>query len=569
MNSKSTSTLLRRIEFSRIQLSFIAFLGLVASACSIAIAFVSATLFGELLSDAANVPVLVALLSLLLVLKPLLEAVAQVAQNRLGSILKIKLRTIMLDKFNNLGPMRSQDHSFGEVHSALSDGVEALEPYLIKYRIQVFVTSMSALAIAAFLATLSPLIAVILVICGLGTVYIPRLWERALSERGQEHWQAYEQMNSQFIDAMMGMTTLKAFGAADRFGQRLSAQSEQLLRKTLAQLRLSLGESGLSGLMKVLGPALVLFIAIGEIRSGDLDLSSLFVIIMLSIEFFRPFIALSAAWHESFFGISALPTILRLIDSDGFEESTPLGTEALTDYTITGNAVSYQYESPVLHGIDFRIPGGKTTAIVGASGSGKSTLVGLLMGFDAPNAGTLTIGNVPLSKASAHANVALVPQNPVIFEGTIRSSLQDVAPQATDQDMLVALSTVQLNRAELGTADVLNTHIEEYGNNLSGGQCQRLAIARALMRGSGIVVLDESTSALDSRTEVALLEAIRRNYPELTIIIVTHRLETALHTDHIVALQPHGPALDGDAKLIRATKVWRELEGDPMEADYA
>ena len=89
------------------------------------------------------------------------------------------------------------------------------------------------------------------------------------------------------------------------------------------------------------------------------------------------------------------------------------------------------------------------------------------------------------------------------------------------------------------------------------------------MCGSGIVVLDESTSALDSRTEVALLEAIRRNYPELTIIIVTHRLETALHTDHIVALQPHGPALDGDAKLIRATKVWRELEGDPMEADYA
>ncbi|MDO4762246.1 MAG: ATP-binding cassette domain-containing protein [Corynebacterium sp.] len=552
---------LRRIGVSPVLFLPAVVLGLLATGTSIAVAFLSAAVFRAILNEAEIVHTfsLIAGLTALLLLRPVTEALSLSAQNRLGTTLKLALREAITHGFNAAGPMRSR-LSEADVHSSLTDGVEAAEPYLVKYRIQTVVTTISALFMAAYMASKSMLIAVVLVICGLALITIPRVWEKALAEKGHEHWEAYEKMNGTFIDAMMGMTTLKAFGAAHRFGENLSRKSAELLRATLAQLRLSLGESGLSGLMKVLGPALALSIAVAQIRAGSLHTADLFIIILLSIEFFRPFSALSSAWHESYFGLSALPDIMTLCTrppSPNDSQTEPIAPQPNKHAQITATQLSYHYgeEKPILSSLTFTIPHGSTTAIVGPSGCGKSTLVGLLMGYDQPTKGTLTLGNTPLTPPLAQRDITLVPQEPVLFEGTIASTLTDVNPTLSEHDIATALATAQLHEY---AADF---PVAEYGTNLSGGQRQRLAIARALASNPTILILDESTSALDSHTEEQLLTAIRHTYPDLTLILVTHRLETARRANWLVAFDSSGRVRCGGVEDITHSAEWLALEG--------
>lgn len=207
----------------------------------------------------------------------------------------------------------------GVVQSVITDGVEAVETYFIKYFTQLVVTVVTAIGLAFGLAMISPLISVVLLTCGIAVVAIPRLWDKALAERGQSHWAAYEELNADFIDAMFGMTTLKSFGAAGAYGERLERQSRDLLATTLGQLRLSLGETGLSTLMKGLEYAVALIIAFIQVRSGSLKIGDVFTVTLVSVEMFRPFNQLSASWHEAFFGISALPSMNSILSMSATE----------------------------------------------------------------------------------------------------------------------------------------------------------------------------------------------------------------------------------------------------------
>ena len=520
--------------------------GLISSATYIGAAVLNALLFTELLTS-RNLETIIYLISgvaIMLILRPLADVAGQLLQNRAGLKLKTRLRGALLDKLDKRGPMRAGLGRSGKIQSVLTDGVEAIEPYFIKYFTQLVVTLVTAIALTIGMGLISPLIAIVLLLCGISIVAIPRLWDKALAERGQSHWIAYEDLNADFIDAMMGMSTLKSFGAADRYGKRLQDQSTSLLQTTLNQLRLSLGETGLSGGMKVLGPALGLTIAIFQIGHQQMELSQLFVITMLSIEIFRPFNTLSSCWHEAFFGISALPAMNAIFSA---ADATP--PAKLTEHTskTCGNIsfpnVSYTYlgaNELALNGVSFTVPAQQITAIVGLSGSGKSTALGLMMGFDQPSSGTISLaGNNPRQIDITRA-MTLVPQDPIIFPGTVREILLSSNPSATEKEMLDALTwahAVNLHQENADDASsVLNLRVFEHATNLSGGQKQRLAIARALIRDTPILILDESTSALDSDTEYSVLDDIRQAKPELTMLIVTHRIDTAARTDHVIVL---------------------------------
>jgi ABC transporter len=248
------------------------FAGLCSSALFIAAAWTNAMLFNELLGQrrAEQLAWLVAVLGIVLVSCPVADLLGEIAQNRSGLIIKRNLRRALLNKYEELGPMRSGTGQSGALHSVMTDGVEAIEPYAVKYLTQLVVTVIVAAAITMMIGMNSPLIAGILLVCGIAVVAIPRLWDRILAEKGQEHWAAYEDMNSDFIDAMLGMTTLKSFGAAEHYGRQLESRSTRLLDSTLGQLRLSLGETGISGAMKVLGPAVALVVGIVQI-GGEPD----------------------------------------------------------------------------------------------------------------------------------------------------------------------------------------------------------------------------------------------------------------------------------------------------------
>lgn len=579
--------------------------GLIVSALYIAAAICNALLFTELLG-ARYMPKVVGLIAaivVLLLVRPLFEVCGQLLQNRAGLVVKSKLRQALLAELEARGPMRAGLGRSGQIQSVLSDGVEAIEPYFIKYFTQLAVTVTTAIVLTFVIATISPLIAGILLACGVAIIAIPRLWDKALASRGRSHWIAYENLNADFVDAMMGMSTLKSFGAAQNHGQKLERQSRQLLSSTMGQLRLSLGETGLSGMMKVLGPALGLVVAFALIRAGSMPLYSLFLITLLSIELFRPFTALSSCWHEAFFGISALPAMSALFERTacvpaGAESATVSAKTAVsaktTGLTRAGESAappvamrrsqigdlpqsstvafinaSYTYlgaTEPALKEVNFAAFAGQTTALVGLSGSGKSTALGLLMGFDRPSSGTVMIGGILAANLDIAQTVTLVPQDPIIFPGTVRSILAEANPHADAADMMKALTLAcatnlhRENSATLAEDSVLDLNITENARNLSGGQKQRLAIARALIRQCPLLVLDESTSALDTQTETLVLSNIRQAYPDLTLIFVTHRIDTAAQADQVVVMGSGQVLCAGEPRLLaQGNNAWAEL----------
>lgn len=547
--------------------------GLLVSACYIAAAAVSAAIFTELLGarDLTTLTILIGLVIVLLVVRPLIEVSGQLLQNRVGLVVKTRLRLALLKELDRQGPMRVGLGRAGTVQSAITDGVEAIEPYFVKYFTQLAVTAITALSLTIWIVQVSPLVAVALLICAVLVIAIPRLWDKALAERGQTHWIAYEDLNADFIDAMMGMATLKSFGAADSYGTELSTQSKQLLKSTLGQLRLSLGESGLSSMMKVLGPAIGLLVAIAQVRTGAISLESLFFITLLSVEMFRPFAQLSACWHEAFFGISALWSINDIL-SDCKDPAKGETQAVALDYDsrIVFKDVSYTYPGggePALVKASFEVPAGLTTAIVGLSGSGKSTALGLLMGFDTPQSGQVLISEVLPTALDIAKSVTLVPQDPIIFPGSVREILRSANPEASDEEMLGVLRLAEAvnlhTEIQEGAADktVLDVMIFEHSKNLSGGQKQRLAVARALIRDTPILVLDESTSALDTDTEHRMLANIREAKPELTLLLVTHRIDTAQKADRVVVMADATVACFGDPNELGkdAGSTWTEL----------
>lgn len=548
-------------------------IGLIVSALYVATAAVNATLFTELLGQrrySTIVPLIVSI-GVLLVVRPFIDVCGQLAQNRAGLVVKSNLRSSLLREIDRQGPMRIGLGRSGNIQSVITDGVEAIEPYFIKYFTQLAVTAITAIALTIVLAQVSLWIALVMLVCGLAVVAIPRLWDKALAERGQSHWIAYETLNADFIDAMMGMSTLKSFGAADSYGDKLHRQSRELLTSTLGQLRLSLGETGLSGMMKVLGPALALIIAIAQVREGSMELDQLFLVTLLSVEMFRPFNQLSSCWHESFFGISALPSmneIFTRIPPDANPGRTARDPAIDPSLGISFEDVSYTYlgsDEPAIEQMSFHIAAGQTTSIVGLSGSGKSTALGLLIGYDQPLSGKIGVFGLSPSTDDVTQLVTLVPQEPIIFPGTIREILLSANPDASDAEMMKALTIARADRLHMefdddagwlqgAPEDVLSVEIFEHAKNLSGGQKQRLAIARALIRGTQILVLDESTSALDTHTEHQLISELRVAYPELTLVLVTHRIDTAANSDRVVVLAHRRVSCMGDP---------HELEQDP------
>lgn len=565
--------------------------GIMVSGLFIATALCNAHLFTELLSSRriTTIVALIATIAVLLIVRPLVEVLRQLLENWAGLVVKRKLRQALLAEVESRGPMRFGLGRSGQIQSVITDGVEALEPYFVKYFTQLAVTFVTAITLTGIIATVSPLIAIILLLCGVAIVAIPRIWDRVLAERGQSHWQAYENLNADFVDAMMGMSTLKSFGAAQAHGDKLNRQSRQLLTTTMGQLRLSLGETGLSGMMKVLGPALGLVLSIHLILHNQLPAEKLFMITLLAIEVYRPFTALSASWHEAFFGISALPAMSELFDEVATEpdhlSATPTAqpprsrfvpgeTRAEPGSLITCNSevlfndVGYTYPNrtePALTGVNFSVPSGKTTALVGLSGSGKSTALGLLMGFDSPSEGSITIGGVAAEELHIAQVATLVPQDPIIFPGTVRDILAEANPVADDTEIMRALQlaeATQLHRENDGEAEfsVLDLLITEHAQNLSGGQKQRLAIARALVRHCPLLILDESTSALDSQTESIILKNIRAAYPELTLLIVTHRIDVAAGANHVVVMEDGRALCVGNpSELAKSSNAWSRL----------
>ncbi|MFD7660058.1 ABC transporter ATP-binding protein/permease [Actinosynnema sp. NPDC059797] len=522
-------------------------LGLLITLANVGQGLLTALVFARLLTgaDLAGVRWPLVALAAVVLLRAGLVIASEIAAQRTAHAVKLRVRARLFTKLLALGPGYLTDRRSGDVQSTLVDGVESLETYYSRYLPTVAVCLLGPAGILVYLAARDPLSAVVIALCVLVVLVLPRLWDRTLGKAGAEHWGAFGRLNADYIDAMQGMTTLKSFNAVERERNTLGARAHQLYKASMRHLGLSLFDSGITTFGLLAGPALAIALGVLRFASGSLDLFTLLVLLLLSRECFRPLGDLSKYWHAGYLGVAAAKKIDELLTAPpliGDRPDGPAVDARSLRPVVAFEGVSFTYpgrDVPAVRDIDFTVEPGHTVAVVGESGSGKSTLVGLLMRYFDPSHGRITIDGHDiraLPVEDLRSLIAVVSQDTYLFTGTVADNIRLGKPEATDEEVRAA--ALAANAAEFIEAlpDGYGTELGERALTLSGGQRQRIAIARALLKDAPILVLDEATSSVDSVSEAAIQQALGRASRGRTTLVVAHRLSTVRDAEQIILL---------------------------------
>ncbi len=470
-----------------------------------------------------------------------------VGASRMGYLsskaVKRTLRELIYRKLLRLGAGYRQSASTAEVVQVAVEGVDQLETYFGAYLPQFFYALLAPLTLFAYLCTVNVPSAVVLLVC---VPLIPiaitavQTWAKKLLAK---YWGQYTALGDTFLENLQGLTTLKIYQSDSFKQEEMNREAESFRRITMKVLTMQLNSITIMDLIAYGGAALGVVLSVTQYRAGRADLAGCLLIILLSADFFIPTRQLGSFFHIAMNGMAASEKIFRLLDLPDPERGTaPFPKDC--SITCTSLGFAYEPDRPILHGIELAVPKGGFTAIVGESGCGKSTVAGLLMGRNRDYTGSLQIGGVELTdiaEASLMKNITYISHQSYLFKGTVRENLQMGRPNATDEELWVALEKMKLAgllRQEKG----LDTSLSEQGANLSGGQRQRLALARALLHNSPVYIFDEATSNIDVESENDIMEEIHRlaNVTEAKSIYVMEKGSIVERGTHQQLLEKRG-----------------------------
>ena len=454
---------------------------------------------------------------------------------------KKSLREKIYQKLLRLGSSYNEQVKTSEVVQVAVEGVDQLETYFGAYLPQFFYAMLAPLTLFIVLCFVNVAAAVVLLIC---VPLIPvaiaavQTWAKKLLSK---YWGQYTELGDTFLENLQGLTTLKIYQADAFKQQEMNEQAEKFRKITMKVLTMQLNSITIMDLIAYGGAALGVIMAVTQYQSGGVSLEGCLLIILLAADFFIPMRQLGSFFHIAMNGMAASDKIFRLLD---LEETKPEITESFpSGHTIRCSGLSFSYEPDreILHSVDLTFPQGSFTALVGESGCGKSTLALILMGRNKGYTGSVSVGGVPLSSIQEESllrNITYISHQSYLFKGTVRENLLMGKPGASDEELWAVLSQVNLAaflKAERG----LDTRLLEKASNLSGGQCQRLALARALLHDSPVYIFDEATSNIDVESENDIMREIHELAKSKTVILVSHRLANVVGADHIYVLD-HG-----------------------------
>ncbi|MBB2910754.1 ABC-type multidrug transport system fused ATPase/permease subunit [Streptosporangium becharense] len=470
-----------------------------------------------------------------------------------GALIRARLRDRLVEQLGRLGPAYLTGARTGRVQTTLVDGVEGLDAYFSRYLPQVVITFCVPVTLVGWLFTVNSAAAGVLAAAVGAVLVVPRLWDASLLRRGRARWTAFADLASDYLEAMQGMATLRAFGAAGRLGTKLAARAHELYLTTMSQLRISLVETGVSTFLIQAGTAGAVLAAAS---AGAGDAWSVFAVLTVTVECFRPVRDLSAAWHAGYLGVTAVDGLEELLSAKPAVDDTGTVTAFPAHPEITFRGVTFTYPGgrrPAVRNVTFTVREGETVALVGPSGAGKSTLAALLQRLFDPDEGVVTIGGRPLGEftaATLRSGIAVVAQDTYLFHGTVADNLRLARPDASDADLERAARAACAHAFVTALPQGYATPLGERGATLSGGQRQRLAIARALLADAPVLLLDEATSHVDGQTEQALSE-LRRGR---TCLLIAHRLSTVGDADRIVVLDDGAVTESGVPAALAASR---------------
>lgn len=450
------------------------------------------------------------------------------------------LREKIYDKMLKLGASYSEHVSSSEIVQVSTEGVEQLETYFGKYLPQLFYSLLAPITLFIILCRVNFKASIILLICvpliPMSIVAVQKFAKKILSN----YWSTYTGLGDSFLENLQGLTTLKIYQADKLKAKEMDQESEKFRKITMKVLTMQLNSISVMDIVAYGGAAVGMIIALSEYLHGEINMQGTLCIILLASEFFLPLRLLGSFFHIAMNGMAASDKIFKILDLP----ETSAGTEVLpeSELNIVFNDVHFSYDEDrdILKGIDMTLPQGTFISLVGESGCGKSTIAGILAGKNKGYKGEITISDIPLkdiNEENLMKHVVLVKHNSYLFKGTIEENLRMACPDATQEEMKEVLEKVNL-LGFLNTQDGINTKLLEKASNLSGGQCQRLAIARALLKkDASIYIFDEAASNIDIESEELIMNVIHELAKTKTVLLISHRLANVVKSDMIYFLQ--------------------------------
>lgn len=512
-------------------------------------------------------------ISLFLVLRYLLMKRKAVLSEICGWHIKSSLRERLLTKLFSLGPAYTAKHRTGDIASMISVKVDYLTEYYTIYLPCAVSSIVNAAILLAVLSVIERKTAAIAFLSCAGLLISPMLFYFLMRERGIQEMQAHAEYYSDCLDSLQGMVTLKSFNANEEQKRKIYEKGEYLRRSVMGQLSITMIENVVLQFFIGLGSALSIGVAAYQCFEGRIGREMLIYLLFLIGACFGPMQLLIQAWHMGYRGISASYSIDRLLKEvvsySLLPAETREGQNLSSGASIRFEEVSFTYhgeEEEVLHDICFTIPSGTMTALVGVSGSGKSTIAHLLAGFYEVKKGRIQIGDYILCEATAdllQQNMAAVWQDAHLFFGTVEENLRIGKPDASFEQLEEAAEKANIRDFIHGLPEGYQTLIGERGMRFSGGERQRIALARAFLRDAPIILLDEATSSLDRENEMAIQESFLRLSKGKTALVIAHRLATIRHADQIILLEKGKIIAKGiHEELCHTSEVYRQLMGD-------
>lgn len=468
--------------------------------------------------------------------------ICAIGSSRMGYLssksVKLKLRRLIYSKLLKIGAAYNEKVQTSEVIQVAVEGVDQLETYFGAYLPQFFYAMLAPLTLFGVISFISFPCAIVLLVCVPlipVTIVAVQRWAKKLLSK---YWGQYTALGDTFLENLQGLTTLKIY-SADKFkNEQMNEQAELFRKITMKVLTMQLNSITIMDLIAYAGAALGIILAVSQFRHGNITLWGCLLIILLSADFFIPMRQLGSFFHIAMNGMAASGKIFKLLDlkeAIHTKEDIPINTN---DILVRNLTFSYTADREILHGISLSFPENSFTAIVGESGCGKSTIASILMGRNKNYSGNVTLGFVELSDISEQAlmkHITYVGHNSYLFKGSVRDNLLMGKPSAKDEELWAVLQKVKLSDF-LKSENGLDTQLTEKGSNFSGGQCQRLALARAILHGSPIYIFDEATSNIDMESENDIMELIHTLSKTKTVILISHRLANVKDADKIYVL---------------------------------
>ncbi|MDR7669525.1 thiol reductant ABC exporter subunit CydD [Bacillus altitudinis] len=486
------------------------------------------------------------------------------------------VRKQLLDQLFRLGPAFTKKKGTGKLVTLAMEGIAQYRQYLQLFLPKMVNMAVIPVMVLVYVWTLDETSAVILIVTLPILIVFMILLGLVAQRKAAKQWRSYEKLSNHFTDSLRGLETLRYLGISKKHSRNIGEVSKRYRKATMSTLKVAFLSSFALDFFSMLSIATVAVFLGLRLIEGDLLLLPALTALMLAPEYFLPVREVGNDYHATLNGKEANEAIQVILEEKGFREQETQSVQLnewneQSELTLQDVSVLHDEHAPYsIQDVDLTVKGKKKIGIIGASGSGKSTLTDVLGGFVEPSAGEIILNGKPLAHlqlAAWQKEVVYMPQHPYLFHMTLRENIRFYEPNATDEDVERAVEEAGLSHLVAELPNGLDEVIGEQGRGLSGGQAQRIALARTVLGQRSIMLLDEPTAHLDIETEYELKKTMLPLFENKLVFLATHRLHWMTDMDEIIVMD-HGTIAEMGTheSLMERKGVYYQLVQEQMGA---